>query len=184
MRTGRPCSTLSFQDIASGSLPEFSLASRPTHPEPEPGRSASGQGSGEIDGNEDSGSNPDSSPTIDMVICSFALHLLEDSSQLWALLSELSWKATWLIVLEPHKKPEVSTHLFFHLRSSYRANWERQIKDGWGWTQWNFYEWKDSMGAQRKGIEILEDRYEPPALVQQLPLIFHIREYIVAFTEV
>lgn len=132
-RTGRRCSPLSFQDIAYGSLPESLMASDPTQVEPE--RSTSGQGSGEVDDKEAAEPNPtqpeqehstsgqmsgevdnkdaaEPNPgffsTMDMVICSFALHLLEDSSQLWALLSELSWKSTWLIVLEPHKKPEVS----------------------------------------------------------------------------
>ena len=43
----------------------------------------------------------------DMVICSFALHLLESPSEIWALLTALSPQAKWLVVLEPHKKPEV-----------------------------------------------------------------------------
>jgi hypothetical protein len=43
----------------------------------------------------------------DLVICSFALHLLASSSALYALLSTLSYGARWLVVLEPHKKPEV-----------------------------------------------------------------------------
>ena len=69
----------------------------------------SGQGPGEVaNDNEDAELNPVSFPTIDVTVCSFALHLLDGSSQLWALLSELSWRTTWLIVLEPHKKPEVS----------------------------------------------------------------------------
>lgn len=46
---------------------------------------------------------------IDMVVCSFALHLVESSSELFALLRELSTKALWLVVLAPHKKPEVRT---------------------------------------------------------------------------
>ena len=124
-RTGRPCLALSFQDIASGLLPEFVVASHSLHLAPEPERSTPGQGPAEVDGNEDVEPNPTSFPVIDMVICSFALHLLEDSSQLWALLSELSWKATWLIVLEPHKKPEVSLSPAFRLRFLSRANWQR-----------------------------------------------------------
>lgn len=69
----------------------------------------SGPGHGEVaDDNEDADLSPVSFPTIDVTVCSFALHLLDGSSQLWALLSELSWRTTWLIVLEPHKKPEVS----------------------------------------------------------------------------
>jgi hypothetical protein len=122
-RTGRPCSALSFQDIASGSLPESLVASRPLHPEPEPEqeRGTPGQGPTGADGDEDMEPDPAPFPIMDIVICSFALHLLEDSSQLWALLSELSWKATWLIVLEPHKKPEVSpSSVFLALRFSFR----------------------------------------------------------------
>jgi len=106
-RTGRPCSALSFQDIASGSFPEFLFASHPAQPGPARELNAFAQGSGEVDGREEVGANPASFPTVDMVICSFALHLLEELSERWAL-SELSWKATWLVVLEPHKKPEVS----------------------------------------------------------------------------
>ena len=60
---------------------------------------ASAQGSGEVDSEEEVGANPASFPNVDVVICSFALHLLEDLSQRWALLSVLSWKATWLIGL-------------------------------------------------------------------------------------
>jgi len=48
-----------------------------------------------------------------MPMCPFALHLLDDTAQLWALLSELNWKVKWLIVLEPHEKPEVSTSFTF-----------------------------------------------------------------------
>jgi len=44
----------------------------------------------------------------DMIICSFALHLLTDPSELFALLDELSRRATWLVIVAPHKKPEVS----------------------------------------------------------------------------
>ena len=66
---------------------------------------------------------------IEMVICSFALHLVEKPSELFALLWELrcvsytsgvglalrvkvltaacSTKARWLVILAPHKRPEV-----------------------------------------------------------------------------
>lgn len=42
-----------------------------------------------------------------MVVCSFALHLVESPSELFSLLWELSTKARWLVILAPHKKPEV-----------------------------------------------------------------------------
>jgi hypothetical protein len=65
-----------------------------------------------------------------MTVCSFALHLIESPSELFALLWELrcvahiistciqirrltntSTKCRWLVVLAPHKKPEV--HITF-----------------------------------------------------------------------
>lgn len=46
-------------------------------------------------------------PFIDMVICSFALHLIKSPSELFSVLWELSTKSRWLVVLAPHKKPEV-----------------------------------------------------------------------------
>ena len=51
------------------------------------------------------------SPKVDMVICSFALHLVDSSSELFSLLWALSLKAKWLVVLAPHKKPEVCQHI-------------------------------------------------------------------------
>jgi len=90
-RTGRPCSALSFQEIASGLLPESLIATHPTHQEHQSERHSSGQVSGEVAGNKGSEFNFASFPTIYMTICSFALHL-DDSSRLWALLSELRWK--------------------------------------------------------------------------------------------
>lgn len=69
---------------------------------------------------------PDTDPrddgTIyDLIICSFALHLLTEPSELFALLYELSTKCRWLAVIAPHKKPE--------------------IKDGWGWDRWDLKNW-------------------------------------------
>lgn len=49
---------------------------------------------------------------IEMVICSFALHLIESPSELFSLLWELSTKCRWLVVLAPHKKPEVRRHTY------------------------------------------------------------------------
>lgn len=47
-------------------------------------------------------------PKWDFVVVSFALHLLTEPSELFALLWELSLRADWLIVVGPHKKPFVS----------------------------------------------------------------------------
>ena len=82
-RTGLPCLKLSFADVAEGHLPRppdsaISTAGRDTIFEP-----------------------------FDVVVVSFALHLVETNSELWALLSELSKRARWLIVTAPHKKPDV-----------------------------------------------------------------------------
>ncbi|KAG6903289.1 hypothetical protein C0995_000184 [Termitomyces sp. Mi166 len=77
-----PCSTLSFKDIAEGALPPLSTD--------EPKFEISSE----------------SYAIIDMIICSFALHLVESPSELFSLLWELSSKARWLVILAPHKKPE------------------------------------------------------------------------------
>jgi cell division inhibitor SulA len=45
--------------------------------------------------------------TMEMVICSFALHLIENASELFALLWQLSMRTRWLVVIAPHKKPDV-----------------------------------------------------------------------------
>lgn len=81
-RTSRVCHPLSFADLAAGRLP--------------PSRARDAM---EVD---------DSGPEWDMIVCSFALHLLTEASELAALLDELSRRATWLVVVAPHREPEVS----------------------------------------------------------------------------
>jgi hypothetical protein len=95
-RTLLTCAPLSFTDIAEGALPP--LASK---------TSSSAQHLGS-QGSELSDDLQPPHVIIEMVICSFALHLVESSSQLFSLLWELSLKSRWLVVLAPHKKPEVS----------------------------------------------------------------------------
>ncbi|KAJ2933808.1 hypothetical protein H1R20_g3253, partial [Candolleomyces eurysporus] len=92
-RTSYPCATISFKDISEGALPMV----------------CTDIGSGEqsplgIDMDEE---GIKSEPIAEMVICSFALHLIQSPSELFALLWELSTKARWLIILAPHKKPDV-----------------------------------------------------------------------------
>jgi len=119
-RTSQSCASLSFRDIANGALPPLPVVeSQPlsanvsdTSPEP-PNR------------------------VIDMVICSFALHLIGDPSELFALLWELSTKSRWLAVLAPHKKPE--------------------IKNGWGWAKWNVDTWEECCMSECQG-QYLYDR--------------------------
>ncbi|ODN73235.1 hypothetical protein L202_07792 [Cryptococcus amylolentus CBS 6039] len=93
-RTSRPCHPLSFTDLAQGQLPPSASETVEPH------------------GNE---------PIWDIVICSFALHLVTDPSELFALLYELSGKARWLVIVAPHKKPE--------------------IKETWGWSRWDIASW-------------------------------------------
>ncbi|KAJ3525105.1 hypothetical protein NM688_g8455 [Phlebia brevispora] len=115
------CSTLSFKDVADGKLPEACLESQNPqiplsllHTAP----------FGEDD-------------VVEMTVCSFALHLIESPSELFGLLWQLSTKCRWLVILAPHKKPE--------------------IKEGWGWTKWNIDEWNECRMSDSKG-ELLQDR--------------------------
>lgn len=88
-----------------------------------------------------------------MVVCSFALHLVESSSELFALLRELSTKALWLVVLAPHKRPEVRTCLF---RSPVGFTICTQIKEGWGWVKWDSESWSECSMHDRK--EFVQER--------------------------
>ncbi|KAH0606681.1 uncharacterized protein H6S33_003515 [Morchella sextelata] len=49
-----------------------------------------------------------SSSKNDVVVCSFALHLCP-ASEVWGLLYTLSCECRWLVVLAPHKRPEVGS---------------------------------------------------------------------------
>ncbi|KAI0051136.1 hypothetical protein FA95DRAFT_1486100 [Auriscalpium vulgare] len=117
-----PCASLSFQQIAEGALP----AALCRLPDPAASNQSSGTEEKEYE-----------SETIEMVICSFALHLIQTPSELFALLWELSTKCRWLVILAPHKKPE--------------------IKDGWGWVKWDIASWKECRITDTSG-EILSDR--------------------------
>ncbi|EIM85878.1 uncharacterized protein STEHIDRAFT_58524 [Stereum hirsutum FP-91666 SS1] len=129
-RVALPCASLSFTDIAQGSLPNEIY----TLPLP----SLGGPGGSEpmVPATISEGdSRPDD--LIEMVICSFALHLIESPSELFSLLWELSTKCRWLVVLAPHKKPE--------------------IKDGWGWVKWNVTTWSSCSISSSQG-ELLYDK--------------------------
>jgi len=117
-RTSLPCAPLSFKDISEGAL--SSLVSE------------------ELTAQDESSEEPLLPlPVVEMVICSFALHLVEGSSQLFSLLWELSLQTRWLVVLAPHKKPE--------------------IKEGWGWTKWNVGSWTACRMTDTGG-ELINDR--------------------------
>jgi len=113
-RTGLPCAALSFRDISDGALSEPNAFL------------TSGLHTGDFLAYSES-----------MVICSFALHLVESPSALFSLLWELSTKFRWLVVLAPHKKPE--------------------IRSGWGWVKWNVDTWQQYQVQESKG-EFLKDR--------------------------
>ena len=92
-RAGLPCETFSFKDVSLGQFPSYSHYAVPSSP---------GE---QLDAEEETLQRK--STLYDVVICSFALHLLESPSEIWALLTTLSQQAKWLVILEPHKKPEV-----------------------------------------------------------------------------
>ncbi|GAA5928211.1 uncharacterized protein JCM15063_003821 [Sporobolomyces koalae] len=130
-RTGLPCLELSFNQVAAGQLPDPSGQLRFEQSE---------------DAITDVGDSRSTEGELyDLVIVSFALHLVETSSELWALLHELSKRAKWLCVIAPHKKPD--------------------IKTTWGWRRWDpSQNWKPAEGrgnvggAEGDGFEIVLDR--------------------------
>ncbi|KAI0801754.1 hypothetical protein BC629DRAFT_1608548 [Irpex lacteus] len=128
-RTGlHNCSALSFKDISEGSLPHTPLSSLPPPPPADLSDSEHDQLPSEKTNTDE---------VIEMAVCSFALHLIESPSELFALLWELSTKCRWLVVFAPHKRPE--------------------IKDGWGWSKWDVDAWSEVPMSESKG-EILRSR--------------------------
>jgi len=123
-RTSYTCAELSFSDIAEGALPKTSV-------------DISTGSVWELEDIEQTEPHDGPHHVIEMVVCSFALHLLEDASSLFSLLWELSSKARWLVVLAPHKKPE--------------------IKPGWGWMKWNIDSWQECSMTDSGG-EFLYER--------------------------
>lgn len=100
-RTGLPCETFSFRDVALGQFPVHPQSSLPSN-----AIAANKQ----LDSEEEA--LQQEPMRYDMVICSFALHLLESPSEIWALLTALGPQAKWLVILAPHKKPEVKLPVF------------------------------------------------------------------------
>ena len=96
-RTSYPCADFSFEAIAEGFLPPTSIniVDNTLREDVLSDESA------------EAIANLDDLRLIEMVVCSFALHLIEDPSSLFALLWRLSAKARWLVILSPHKKPHV-----------------------------------------------------------------------------
>lgn len=126
-RTSLPCAELSFNDIAEGNLPP--ITSDITKIQIQPHNQLQGDGGNfhseedieikkHINVEEPTSLTPSAYrepySTIEMIVCSFALHLIETQSELFALLCVLSYKARWLVVLTPNKKPEVR-FLFLYL---------------------------------------------------------------------
>ena len=113
-RTGLPCLELSFNQVAAGELPpppqphsnnRCDDSTRNTDDDVDEKDQAQG---GKADGDGDGEGQVE---LYDIVIVSFALHLVESPSELWALLTELAKRAKWLCVIAPHKKPEVGSTL-------------------------------------------------------------------------
>jgi hypothetical protein len=129
------CEELSFQDVASGALPttfselctvDTDATSQSTQVPVKVARDELEP----LSGNE----REDAAPALDMVICSFALHLVETPSQLFSLLWELSQKARWLIIIAPHKKPDVSPSPFILRGPNLHLTAVRSRTDGDGFS--------------------------------------------------
>ncbi|TFK19999.1 hypothetical protein FA15DRAFT_600495 [Coprinopsis marcescibilis] len=126
-RTGYSCAKLSFEDISEGTWPgkatNISTDIQRDLPTEE-----------EINSEESEGFH---GPLVQMVVCSFAMHLIQEPSELFSLLFQLSSRALWLVILAPHKKPE--------------------IKEGWGWTRWDIHNWCETTITDHRG-DLLNDR--------------------------
>ena len=110
---------------------------------------------------------------VEMVICSFALHLIESSSELFSLLWELRYVDGHICLVEslaktsqhkmslpdrPRTTQEARGEYWVLAHSSIIVNYNVQIKDGWGWTKWDVDAWNECRPSESKG-ELLQDRY-------------------------
>ncbi|GAB1520784.1 hypothetical protein RhiTH_003872 [Rhizoctonia solani] len=141
-RTGLPCIPMSFHDVAVEGLPDASKVSFEEIESELKGEEKVDVADKDETVNADHGeattatvedSHPEDREIYDLVICSFALHLLTTPGSLYELLSTLSYGARWLVVLEPHKKPE--------------------IKEGWGWTLWDVTVWQEAQGREGEFVK-------------------------------
>ncbi|KAF8909009.1 hypothetical protein CPB84DRAFT_1744093 [Gymnopilus junonius] len=113
-RTTYPCAELSFEAIAEGELPQVSVNI--------------------VDGS--------------LLPISSSPHAEGDSTDEGTKTGQpllqiiLSTKARWLVILAPHKKPEVFVIV---------------IKNGWGWVKWDVDAWKEVDISDSKG-ELLHER--------------------------
>ncbi|ORY77741.1 hypothetical protein BCR37DRAFT_405576 [Protomyces lactucae-debilis] len=73
---------------------------------------------------------------FDLCIISFALHLVATSSELWTCLDALSRKCRWLLIISPHKKPDIKNHV-------------------WGWSRWDMATWEQDAGD---ASEVVQER--------------------------
>ncbi|SCV71193.1 BQ2448_2781 [Microbotryum intermedium] len=137
IRTGFPCLELSFTDVAAGKLPQISLTCTSENLEnlANDERSRT-DGTHLVENQKENGEEEGEARRYDLVIISFALHLVESTSELWALLTELSKRCQWLV-----------------------------IKSSWGWTRWDPRTWNAAEGkpsgagtAEGDGWEIVLDR--------------------------
>ncbi|CAE6412112.1 unnamed protein product [Rhizoctonia solani] len=129
-RTGLPCIATSFHDVAVDGLPDASKALMSDQGD-ESTTKVDKESENQVEAEHVS--HPEDREVYDLVICSFALHLLTTPGSLYELLSTLSYGARWLVVLEPHKKPE--------------------IKDGWGWTLWDIATWQVAQGREGEFVK-------------------------------
>ncbi|GAA6063137.1 hypothetical protein JCM10212_001185 [Sporobolomyces blumeae] len=151
-RTGLPCLELSFSQVAAGDLPpppsprQIERRGSDSPREGDTVGDPSRNRAGDDDEADDTGGDEGRQERVyDVVVVSFALHLVETPSELWALLTELSKRAKWLCVIAPHKKPD--------------------IKPTWGWRRWDpsprwvAAEGRGNVGGvEGDGFEIVLDR--------------------------
>ena len=181
IRTGLPCLKLSFRDLARGRLPGADDVIDYDEDD------KSGDEEDDDESEEDDGQHvkprerkrpTESSATdvvgtkteekqFDLIIVSFALHLVESPSdarkatrrynnvggaqgsdgELFAVLWALSLRAKWLVIIGPHKRPH--------------------IKPQWGWTRYDLTNWTPADHAiyanavgedEDVGLEVVQDR--------------------------
>ena len=111
-RTKRFCAPVSFEDVAAGVLLDDPLSLQPAATD------------SQADGDQHSSQpcEPDSQGKLfDIVVCSFAAHLVQ-ASMLKCVMVQLSLAAHTLIILSPHKQPQIGTEHGWQLASAHKCS--------------------------------------------------------------
>lgn len=96
-RVGVPCSRVGFEDIEAGALDQRVREQQQPHPLDARATEATGSANDKATATD---------PPYDVIVCSFALHLLA-TDRLFSVCLQMAIASRFLIIISPHKRPHI-----------------------------------------------------------------------------